>query len=539
MFRISSINIFKGIMKKNPYKLKGRSTSYSKDEISPLFTPGEDWEIKEEQDIQPPYSSSVIFFNKKTGEYLYYVNEPIVSDALRNFIKSVKEKIIEDINSNPNDEDRKIEIIRKEIDDFAIKEEINLSGIERERVFYYVYRDFEGYGPVQVPMLDPNVEDISCDGTDIPIHIFHRRLGSIRSNIIFRDDEELDTFILWIVQRSGNHISVANPMADCTLPDGSRLQATLGREVTKRGSSFTVRRFKDNPFTPLDLINLKTLNKDILVYIWLAVENGMSMFVVGGTASGKTTTLNSILLFIPPGKKIVSIEDTREINIPQENWIPSVTRPGLGEVNPITNKKMGEVDMFDLLVASLRQRPNYIIVGEVRGAEAYNVFQAMATGHAAYSTFHADDVKTLVHRLESNPINLPKALIASLDIVLMQGQVKVNDKLSRRIKQMVEIVGVEPDSDEIITNNAYEWDPVGDVFNFSGHSYVIDRILTMKNWPMRRMEIEIERRKKLLDYMKAVGIDNYRDFTSIVSYYFKKPDVLLDRVRETLGEDIP
>jgi len=535
---MSSLNIMKGIIKKNPSKLKGRSTSYSKDEISPLIKPGDEWEIKDEIDIEPPYSRVVIFFNQKTGEYLYHVNEPIIPDNLKNFIKSVKDNIIEDIDSNPDKREERIEILRKKIDEFAIEREINLSGLERERVFYYVYRDFEGYGSIQVPMLDPNVEDISCDGTDIPIHIFHRRLGSIRSNIIYKDDAELDTFILWIVQRSGNHISVASPMADCTLPDGSRLQATLGREVTKRGSSFTIRRFKENPFTPLDLLKMKTLNKDILVYIWLAVENGMSIFVVGGTASGKTTTLNSILLFIPPGKKIVSIEDTREINIPHENWIPSVTRPGIGEVNPITNKKMGEVDMFDLLVASLRQRPNYIIVGEVRGVEAYNVFQAMATGHTAYSTFHADDVRTLVHRLESTPINLPKALISSLDIVLMQGQVKVDNKLSRRVKQMVEIVGVDPGSNELTTNNAYEWDPVGDVFNFSGHSYIIERILTMRNWSMRRMEIEIERRKKILDYMNAVGIDNYRDFASLVSYYFKKPDGLLDRVRQTLGEEI-
>ncbi len=534
-----NINVMKVIGRRVPYKLKGRSTSYSKEEVSPILTMGPDWTKIEEIDIEPPYSSVIIYFNQQTGEYIYYVNEPIIPDNLKNFIKLVKNNIIEEIDSDPEDIDERMAILRKRIDDYALKSGANLSGIERERVFYFVYRDFEGYGPIQVPMLDPNVEDISCDGTNIPIHIFHRRLGSISSNIIYKDDSEIDTFILWIVQRSGNHISVANPMADCTLPDGSRLQATLGREVTKRGSSFTIRRFKESPFTPLDLLKMRTLDKDLLVYVWLAVENGMSIFVVGGTASGKTTTLNSILLFIPPGKKVVSIEDTREINIPHENWVPSLTRPGLGEVNPITNKKMGEVDMFDLLVASLRQRPNYIIVGEVRGSEAYNVFQAMATGHTAYSTFHADDVRTLVHRLESNPINLPKALISSLDIVLMQGQVKVDNKLSRRVKQMAEIVGVDATTNELTTNNVYEWDPVGDVFNFSGHSYVLEKIINMKNWTTKRMEIEINRRKKLIDYMNAVGIDNYRDFATIVSHYFKKPDILLDRVRETLGEDIP
>ena len=532
---MGSINIFKD---KGPHKLRGRSTSFSSDDINPKLSLGSDWEVKDEIEIEPPFSRLEILFNVKTGEYIYNVEEPVVADNIKNFIGYVKDRLIEDIDSKPELRAERLRIIRKKIDEYSLVRDMHLSAIDRERVFYYVYRDFEGYGPIQVPMLDANVEDISCDGTNIPIHIYHRRLGSIKSNIVFPDDQQLDTLILWIVQRSGNHISVSNPMADCTLPDGSRLQATLGREVTKRGSSFTIRRFKDNPFTPLDLLKMKTLNKDLLIYIWLAVENGMSIFVVGGTASGKTTSLNSILLFIPPGKKIVSIEDTREINIPQENWIPSITRPGLGEVNPITNKKQGEVDMFDLLVASLRQRPNYIVVGEVRGVEAYNVFQAMATGHTAYSTFHADDVRTLVHRLESEPINLPKALISSLDIVILQGQVKVDSKLSRRIKQIVEVVGVDPSSNEITTNNAYEWDPVGDVFNYSGHSYVTERILNMKNWSTRRLEIELERRKKILDYMNYVGIDNYRDFATLVSFYYKNPDGLLGRVRETLGEDI-
>ena len=230
------------------------------------------------------------------------------------------------------------------------------------------------------PMTDSEVEDISCDGVGIPLYIYHRKFGSIRSNLKFEDSKVLDDYVVWLAQRSGKHISVASPILDATVPDGSRLQATLGMHVTKRGSSFTIRRFRDNPFTPVDLLKFRTMSPEMMAYLWIAIENGQSMMVCGGTASGKTTTLNATLLFIPPQMKIVSIEDTRELNLPHENWVPSLTRAGFGAKNPTSGKAPGEIDMFDLLAAALRQRPQYLMVGEVRGAEAFIVFQAMATG---------------------------------------------------------------------------------------------------------------------------------------------------------------
>src|SRR6266699_2112946 len=263
------------------------------------------------------------------------------------------------------------------------------------------------------------------DAVRVPLYIYHRKYGSIPSNLKFDNAEELDSFVVWLAQRSGKHISVAQPMLDATIPDGSRLQATLGMHVTKRGSSFTIRRFRENPFTPLDLVRFKTMSPEMMAYMWLAIENGQSMLICGGTASGKTTTLNAILLFIPPQMKIVSIEDTRELNLPHENWVPLLTRAGFGGKSQVTGKPAGEIDMFDLLTAALRQRPQYMMIGEVRGPEAFVVFQAMATGKSAYTTFHADDVQAMVHRLENDPINLPRALVAALDIVLLQAQVKV------------------------------------------------------------------------------------------------------------------
>ena len=205
--------------------------------------------------------------------------------------------------------------------------ELAPSPVTKGRILYYLERDFIGYGVIEVPMTDVDVEDISCDGQGIPLYIYHRKYGSIRSNLKFETAAQLDDFVVWIAQRSGKHISAASPVLDATIPDGSRLQATLGRHVTKHGSTFTVRRFRDNPFTPVDLLKFRTMSPEMMAYLWIAIEHGQSMMVCGGTASGKTTTLNATLLFIPPQMKIVSIEDTRELNLPHDNWSPRSPAP--------------------------------------------------------------------------------------------------------------------------------------------------------------------------------------------------------------------
>ncbi|MGC9126153.1 MAG: type II/IV secretion system ATPase subunit [Thermoplasmata archaeon] len=489
------------------------------------------------QKLEEPYSYVRILYNTRYNEYIYEFIEPPLDVREKKLFKSIKNKIVEliDYKEFENKDEKNsylFDLMASVIED--MDETLGEETITKFK--YYLRRDFIGYGPIQIPMLDPEVEDISCDGVNIPIYIYHRKYESIRSTFKFESEEDLDNFVIWIVQKSGRHISIANPMVDASLPDGSRLQATLGKYVTKRGSSFTIRRFKPNPFTPLDLVKFKTLSREMMAYIWLSVENGISMIIAGGTASGKTTTLNATLLFIPPSAKIVSIEDTRELNLPHENWIPALVREGYGEFNPVTGKRAGEIDMFDLLTSALRQRPHYIIVGEVRGKEAYTVFQAMATGKTCYTTFHADDVKSLVHRLENEPINLPRALLTSLDLILLQGQVKVGTKMTRRVKSLTEIVAIDPESGELVTNNAYVWNPADDTFNYSGHSYVYEKISTIKNWSPRRMEIEVKRRELVLEYMEKENVSNYRDVAKIVSEYYKDPEGVIERVQEKLKE---
>jgi len=514
--------------KKDQGEIKGRIT-----EVPKIVEPYVD-EVEISQVLEP-YSYVRIKFDNVASEYLYEVIEPALTEDESILLEMIKNSVVLTINQAAGKLDReKDSILRSVTDDLLRAVGFNLTMESRERIHYYLRRDFIGYGAIDVMMIDPNVEDCSCDGVRIPLYIFHRKYGSIKSNVRFESDEELDSFVVWLAQRCGKHISVAEPLLDATIPDGSRLNATLGKHVTKRGSSFTIRRFKDNPFTPVDLLRFKTMSTEMMAYLWISTEFGNSMLVCGGTASGKTTTLNAVLLFIPPQMKIISIEDTRELNLPHENWIPGLTRESFGGHK---NASAGSVDMYDLLTAALRQRPQYLMVGEVRGKEAYVVFQAMATGTISYSTFHAEDVQAMVHRMENDPINLPRALITALDIVMLQAQVKVGTKMTRRVKSLTEIVGMDPETGELITNSVFTWNPADDSFNYSGHSYIFEKVRTIKNWSPREIEREWRRRVEILEYMKKIEVTHYKQVARIISTYYKNPDKVMKEVRETMNQN--
>ncbi|MCL4324699.1 MAG: type II/IV secretion system ATPase subunit [Candidatus Thermoplasmatota archaeon] len=494
--------------------------------------------------ILDPYSFVRITFDNTSNSYLYEVIEPPVGDTEKNLVNQLRGILIDQFRPLIEaTEMAKRNEMRRLVDQELRRMELSPNPAVKGRVLYYLERDFIGYGLADAPMRDAEVEDISCDGVGIPIYIYHRKYGSIRSNLKFESSDELDKYVVWIAQRSGRHISVANPMLDATMPEGSRLQATLGTHITKRGSSFTIRRFRDNPFTPVDLIKFRTMSEEMMAYLWMAIENGQSMMVCGGTASGKTTTLNAVLLFIPPQMKIVSIEDTRELNLPHENWIPSLTRVGFGAKNIVTGKAPGEIDMFDLLAAALRQRPQYLMVGEVRGAEAFIVFQAMATGKTCYTTFHAESVSAMVHRMENPPISLPRSLVAALNLVLLQKQVKVGNKMTRRVQSLTEIVGIDPETNELITNAVYSWNPADDSFPYSGHSYIYERIAQARNWSMREIDREVKRRTEVLEYLKWKESRStrehpfsHRDVGKIISFYYKDPQGCLTEIRDDINK---
>ncbi len=481
--------------------------------------------------VQPPYSYARVIFNEKNKEFLYEVIEPQLSKREKELLADIKETLNRILGAEGGlikMADKKT-YLRGSVESYIKSRSLNVSSITMERLVYYILRDFVGYGPVDVLVNDLGVEDISCDGVGVPIYIFHQKYESLRTSIVVDDEDTLNGFIVMLGQRCSKQVSVSSPILDGTTPEGHRVQATYAREVTTRGGTFTLRRFKEKPWTPVELIKAGTANDEMVAYLWLAAENGESLIICGGPAAGKTSTLNAIALFIPPTAKIVSLEDTREVNLPHENWIPGATRSGTGDRGP-DGKAAGEVDMFDLVRAALRQRPNYIIVGEVRGKQTYTMFQAMATGHTTYSTMHADSVKSMVNRLENPPINTPRILLSALRIVIIQAQVRAGDQSVRRIKQILEIVGFEPETNELITNTVYEWEPAGDKFAYKGHSFMMDSIMELKNLTHEGMESEFARRVAVVKYLRENNIVDHRQIWQIITGYYRDPAGVMERI---------
>jgi flagellar protein FlaI len=485
--------------------------------------------------VNPPHTYVRIIYNEERSEYIYEGIEPQLMPRERELMNYLKDTLKMTLGydwEEMTDRDRR-EYLEENLDAIIKSRGMKINPITEDKLRYYILRDFVGYGPIDILIQDERVEDTSCDGVGIPLFIFHKKYESIKTSKVFDDEDELNSFVILLGQRCGRQVSVSQPILDGTSYEGHRIQATYSKEVTTRGASFTIRRYKEKPFTPVDLLNYHSASPDMVAYLWIAVEHGESMIIAGGTASGKTATLNSMMLFIPPTAKIVSIEDTREINLPHENWIPGVTRTGAGEKG-VDGKAAGGVDMYDLVRAALRQRPNYIMVGEVRGKETYTMFQAMATGHTTYATMHADSVKSMVHRLENPPISCPRILLSALNNVIIQKHARVGSSVVRRIIEMVEIVGFEPETNELITNTVFEWDQATDSFLYKGHSFLYDKIQEMKGLTSDEMREEVERRNEIIHYMIKKDMTDFREIGSLVSSYYKEPDTAFAEIQKEI-----
>ena len=512
---------------------EGKGSPYTT--IPPLLSPT--MEVVEIYPVRQLYSFIRVTYDNETSGYLLEAIEPQLTEAETKLLALLKDSLQRTLDyeyKQLSQMDRR-EYLRRSIESFLSTRGLNITPITKDKLAYYIIRDFMGYGPVDVFMHDLNSEDVSCDGVGVPIFVFHKKYESVKTNVVFNDEEKLNSFVVFLGQKCGKQISVSSPILDGTTPEGHRLQATYAREVTSRGSSFTVRLFKEKPFTPVDMIKYGTASAEMIAYFWMSVEAGESAMIVGGTGNGKTSTLNAISLFIPPSAKIVTMEDTREINLPHENWIPGSTRTGVGERNA-DGKAPGEIDMFDLVRAALRQRPNYIIVGEVRGKEAYTMFQAMATGHTTYATMHADSVKLMINRLENPPINIPRILLTALRTVIVQQQVRVGKENARRVKTVVELIGFEPGTNEIITNVVFEWDQARDAFTFKGHSALFDKLMELKNWTHEELSDEFNRRIAIIRYMVKKDINNHMDIWSLINRYYRDQEETMKEVRSVLDK---
>ncbi len=511
---------------------------YHPDTHGPLldlrYTPPPGVEEVELYPVHPPYAYIRILYDVLSHEYTYQVIEPLLTEGEEALYNEIKNRLFETLDISTRglsrEETRKLlrEASRRIIEDF----DLSLTPVEEEKIHYRMDCEFIGDGLIDPIMHDPFIEDISCDGLKSPIFVYHTRYESIKTSLCYTSSVELDSFVTKLAQRAGKYISIAEPILDATMSDGSRIQMTLGTEVTAHGSTFTIRKFRDEPITPTDLIEWKTFSPLSIAFLWLAVESGKSCIFAGGTASGKTTSLNAISLFMPPLAKIITLEDTRELKLPHANWIPSVTR------DSFDTGGRGEIDLYELLRAALRQRPEYLLVGEVRGREALTLFQAMSTGHITYSTIHADSVSSVVHRLENPPMNVPRNMLSALDLVSIQVQARVGGQRIRRNKQIVEILDIDPRTNELITNEVFRWKPSTDEIFYSGKSYILEDIMEERGWDDERIQEELKRRQEVLEWMRIRKIRHYKDVSAILMEYFRNPDDVIARVRGDLYEQV-
>ncbi|MCK5606605.1 type II/IV secretion system ATPase subunit [Candidatus Pacearchaeota archaeon] len=472
-----------------------------------------------------PFAFAHIYWNEESSEIVYDVEEPIL-DKRELVIKAQIITAMRDLINFDSIVDGSQETLLKYIDKrfkiLATELGFSISWESYQKIYYYLCRDFIGFNEVEPIIRDYYVEDIECNGVDAPIYIVHRKFRNLRSNVKFQKNDELASFVEKVAQRAGKYISYAKPILDGSLPDGSRVNATYTQDITSRGPTFTIRKFTKTPWTPPQLIAFKTLSPEMLAYLWLIIEYKMNLLIAGGTASGKTTLLNAIAFFIAPEARVVSIEDTRELNLPRENWLPSVVRSATGIGGA------GEVDLFQLLRASFRQNPDYVIVGEVRGKEAYVLFQGMASGHSSISTLHADSVDTVVKRLETPPIELSPTLLNVLDCVCIMTHAIVKKQETRKLKEVVEIVNVSEEG-VAITNTPFTWNPQEDRFYFKKQSKVFEKIQKRYGMTAEALQLEFRKRVQILYQMYTRNIFDFKEVQSIVNEYYKRPEFVLEK----------
>jgi flagellar protein FlaI len=486
--------------------------------------------FREAYPIQEPYVYAAIIKDPENQKVRYEIIEPTLQEEEEKQLKELKSLLMQevDVNSNEIETKEKAEkYLRERTKEIVKKYRIKIVPEAVDKLVYYMVRDFIGYGRIDPLMRDHLIEDISADGVNIPIYVWHRMYESIPTNIIFKEESELDSFIVRMAYLSGKNVSIASPMLDASLPDGSRIQLTYGKEVTRRGSTFTIRRFRVDPLTISDLIAFNTISSEMAAYLWYIIENRASVLVAGGVASGKTTMLNCLSMFIKPEMKVVSVEDTQELNLPHENWIPSVVRLGFGH----EDKRSGTITLFDLLKAAVRQRPDYIIVGEVRGDEAYTLFQAMATGHLGMSTIHAESVEATINRLESEPMNIPKPLIAMTSVIMVMTRTEIDGRPARRVGATAEVVELNPEKSNISTKEVFSWNPKFDKFSSLGNSVLLERHMKKLGINQEDVKRELNRRQMVLEWATREGIRRYTDVANIIREYYANPERVFQKAR--------
>jgi archaeal flagellar protein FlaI len=482
--------------------------------------------------LVPPFCYVSILQNNEFSDIIYNVDELQLNEEEIKVYYSIKELLEKQIDSPrllDNLEASFTSEVTKLLKDHFLGS--RAQPVALEKVKYYLKRDVLGFGPIDPLFHDPFIEDITCGGPSKPVYVYHRRYEGLRTNVIFRDSEFLDGFLMKMVHRAGKHISAAHPIVDASLPGNHRLAALYKKEVTTMGSSFTIRKFREDPITVVDLINSDTLDVDMAAYIWLLLDNKKSLMVIGSTGGGKTTILNAVTGLINPSYKIFSVEDTAEINIPHENWFSLVSRASFGL------ESQGEVSLFDLLKSGMRHRPDYILVGEIRGEEAYVLFQALATGHGGMATMHADDSGAAIRRLMQKPMDIPPSYVALMNCIITIKRVKLKSELdnghaakmmARRVTEVTEVLS------STNARSVFAWDPHYDGYLDSlKKGYMLPKIAEDTGVDMEDVADDMSRRKMILTWLVNRGTRDYRSVSKVIGMFNQEPERLMTKVESS------
>jgi archaeal flagellar protein FlaI len=492
------------------------------------------FKIVDKYPLYEPFAHVAIAQNPKTGEYKYVLDELQLDPLERSVYHRILDILLAEIESPKEEIADPRKFFAEEAKNIVDKYRISLGwlpDVSWYKILYHAERDLVGFGQIDPLMRDPNIEDISCDGVTKPVYVWHRNFESIETNIEFSNDDELDNMVVKLVHMAGKHVSSAFPIVDASLPGKHRLAVCYRREVTPFGTAFTIRKFREDPYSMIDLINIGTFSEEMAAYFWMCLENRASIMVLGGTAAGKTTALNALACLIRPGSKIITIEETAELNLPHDNWVSLIARQSYG----LGGSSVGEVALFDLVKTSMRHRPDILIVGEVRGQEAYVLFQALATGHGGMCTMHAENLDSAIKRLTSKPMEIAPAYIPLMNLILSIQRVHLikgtEKKAYRRVMNVSEI------SDYEDYRGIFKWHPGKDEhLSTFDKSVLLSSISERIGVAKKDLLEEMDRRKEVLHWMRERNIRSYKDVAAIIAEYSAKPKQIYEKI--LAGEEV-
>ena len=484
------------------------------------------FQVVKEYPLNAPFSYAKILFDEKNSNFQYFVDEIKLNFDEERIYKDLYNFVEQSLDSIENTKDAKFDehlnsVIKKHEGFFTSNPVASM-----EKVKYFLKRDIVGFGEIDALMHDPNIEDISCSGPNMPLYVWHRVYDSVSSNVSFESHQKLNSFITRIVFKAGKHVSTAHPISDLALAGNHRISVLYQKEITPKGTSFTIRKFREDPYTIVDLISFGTIDLETAAYLWMMIENKMSIMVIGATGSGKTTVLNAIAGLVSENDNLFSVEDVAEINLPHDNWFSLISRSGYG------SNDEGEIGLYELIKSGVRHRPDYIIVGEIRGSEAYVMFQAMATGHGGLCTMHADSLESASKRLQQKPMNIPPAYLSLMNCALVIKRVK--DKTTG--KSMRRAISIEEISNGNTPNSVLKWDPKSDIFEHSLEtSKNLKKISETIGEDMENVIKEHHKRTKILKWMNANNIREHKAVTEMIRKYYNNPKSVLKKIN--YGDD--